>query len=163
MSKLKDYERCLYFTGSRAYDNGVTKQTDYDYFGLVTEVEQVKHLLEQDGFTITEGEYFNKSYYAQRDEVLINLITIRRCNLSMWALLTFITKILFDNDILRGNSKRFYVTMFEVLLVVLKPMSYVISDTIFDKLIKFTDMYPEIIDLHDVVNAKNPNKDTSPF
>ncbi len=143
----------MYLTGSRFYKSDtVDHDTDYDFFGLKQHVEYWRDKLIEDGYEITTGEYFNRSYYAKKDGCVINLICVRDSQMKIWMFNTILVKTMFDMKLLKNNSKDFYVQIFELLCVILKNIKFHISDNLEEKLIPFTNFYPHIFDLHDITN-----------
>jgi len=146
----------IYLTGSRFYGNKhqINCGTDYDFFGIRQHIEYWVDKLIEDGYEITTGEYFNRSFYAKKDECIINLICVRDSMIKAWAFNTLLVKSLYDNQLIKDNSKEFYIPIFEMFCSLLKlnPLNNLISDGLTDKLITFTDMYPEMFDLHDITN-----------
>jgi len=144
----------LYFTGSRYYcSDRVNKKTDYDFFGEKPYVEYWAERLSQDGYEITMGEYFNKSFYAKKDDIVINLITVPHDDVILWALNTLITKFLVDKKFIASRAKNVYVAIFQTLTIILRTFKFDLNNDMINELTMITDMYPEIIELHDITNA----------
>lgn len=155
----------MYFTGSRLYKNNkVTKDTDFDFFGTSDAFDYWVEKLRDDGYDQTDSKYFAKSCYMvnKKTNTKINLITVKQNELKLWYLSTFIVNSLFRSNILNSNvSKTFYIMLFTTIRSIAAPFKKMITDNI--ELPLLEDMYPDIIELSDIMGEDKTYKKVFPF
>jgi len=154
----------MYLTGSRFYGKAIHSSTDFDFFGDNASVQYWKDILVNDGYIEEPAGYFNRSYYLSKGDTIINLISIKPADISLWAFSSHVVRAMFKLNMFKNDKysdpKMFYVSIFQMLQIVAKPFKNMInSEGLLDDMVLFDDMYPEIIELKDALPSIDSNED----